>query len=94
MCIDMKWMSRQARCNGCEVLKLAVPLKATSVSITETVSSDTRAKSRTERARWLRRIILRRVGHAHGATQQEIGGIKIGGGAGHAHLHRGFFGDR
>ena len=48
--MDAKWMSRQARWIGCEVAKPAVPLSAISVSIAATISSEARAKSRTERA--------------------------------------------
>ena len=43
--MDMKWMSRHARCNGCDDVNPAVPAKATSVSIASRVTPGTLSAS-------------------------------------------------
>ncbi len=69
LCMDMKWMSRQARCSGCEVLNAAVPLDGEQ-RVDDADGQFRDAGKVAQRARqMLRRIVLRRVAGVDGATQ-------------------------
>ena len=69
LCMDMKWISRQARCSGCEVLNAAVPLMASSEFDDADGQFRDAGKVAQRAGQMLRRIILRRVAGVDGATQ-------------------------